>query len=109
MAVLYRPIEAGYKEKYVIEEYKGSDHLSEIMLDAPVSIVLGAQFFFWNLGMRLSKYTMDSIAQEAAEKMHSDSEQLSEENGELINQYLHLHKTMSVELTKLQNFHYIQR
>ena len=109
MAVMYRPIEVGYKTKYIIEEYKGSDHLSEIMLDAPVSIVLGAQVFFWNLGMRLSKYTMDSIAQEAMAKMHSDSEQLSEENGELINQYSHLHKTMSEELTKLQTFHYIQR
>ena len=109
MAVLYRPIEAGYRDKYVIEEYKGSDHLAEVMLDAPVSVVLGAQVFFWNLGMRLSKYTMDSIAQEAEEKMRSGTGQLSEENGELINQYLHLHKTMSAELTRLQNFHYIQR
>ena len=106
MAVLYRPIIIGYNKKYKIEEYKGSDHLAEIMLDAPVSIVLGAQVFFWNLGIRLSKHTMDSMARQAMQKMASDTEQLSEENGELISQYLHLHKTMSEELKRLQNFHY---
>ena len=106
MAVIYRPIVTGYKDRYIIDEYKGSSHLQDVMLDAPVSVVLGAQVFFWNLGIRLSKHTMDSMAHQAMQKMASDTEQPSEESGELINQYLHLHKTMSEELKKLQNFHY---
>tara|TARA_R110002049_G_scaffold170732_2_gene337358 strand:- start:614 stop:1327 length:714 start_codon:yes stop_codon:yes gene_type:complete len=106
MAVVYRPILTGYKDKYVIDEYKGSELLQEVMLDAPVSIVLGAQVFFWNLGIRLSKHTMDSLAEEAIQKMASDNVLHLEENGELINQYLHSHKMMSEELKRLQNFHY---
>ena len=106
MAVLYRPILTGYKDKYLIEEYKGSDHLAEIMKDAPVAVALGMQVFFWNLGIRLSKYTMDYMAEEISKRIASGGEQRLEESGELINRYLHLHKTMSGELTRLQNFHY---
>jgi hypothetical protein len=53
MNVLYRPIVLKVKDKYTINEYKvGTD---DLLLDMPMSAVLSSIFFFWNLGLDLSK------------------------------------------------------
>ena len=39
MAVMYRPIVLKKKDKYLIEEYKGSDEYADIMKFAPLNIV----------------------------------------------------------------------
>jgi hypothetical protein len=61
MAVLYRPIKSKKGKLYEIEEYNGSEKYSEVMKFAPMDAVLGSQVFFYNLGIELLKYTMDSL------------------------------------------------
>lgn len=61
MAVMYRPIVEEFDGKYIIEDYKGTGATSEIMKEAPLSAYLGAQVFFWNLEVELSKITLKSL------------------------------------------------
>jgi len=108
MAVLYRPVikDISNKYHYRIAEYKGSDDFSEVMKDAPVNVALGMQVFFYRLGTKLSKYTMDSLVEQAMLTTNKEGKQLLEENGEIINRFYASHKTMYEDLMKSQNFHY---
>jgi len=63
MAVLYRPIKQKLGEKYLIEDYEGTDKYSELMKDAPLNVVLGAMVFFWNLGKELLQSTIHYLEQ----------------------------------------------
>ena len=54
MAVMYRPIKRKFKDVYDIEKYNGTDN-KEIFKNAPISVYLGAQVFFWNLTNDLLK------------------------------------------------------
>lgn len=60
-AILYRPIEHRLKNLYDIEKYEGTDKHCDKMLDVPVSIILGAYVFFYNLGRELLTATMDYL------------------------------------------------
>ena len=66
MAVMYRPVMPilKHKEKYLIENYEGSDKYSELMKFAPLNVVFGALLFFWNLSKDLSRITQDSLNKE---------------------------------------------
>ena len=59
MNVLYRPVISKLKGKYSIEEYK--IETSEALLDMPMDAVLSSIFFFWNLGLDLSKTMTDYL------------------------------------------------
>ena len=84
MNVLYRPIVTSKVGKYNIEEYTTSN--PEKMLDMPLDAALGSLFFFYNLGMELSKHTILSSNLEEVEEFQ---EQLtSETNGDGINQFM---------------------
>jgi hypothetical protein len=48
-AVCYRPIKQKLKDKYLIEDYKGTAETCEIMRDMPLDIVQGMNVFFYNL------------------------------------------------------------
>lgn len=48
MAVLFRPIETRYKDKYKIQEYEG-DLFHEAMKDMPLSVAMGSLLFFYRL------------------------------------------------------------
>jgi hypothetical protein len=50
LAVLYRPIKTKLKDKYLIEDYEGSDKYSSIMKDVSLEVAFGASVFF--LGFR---------------------------------------------------------
>ena len=50
MAVLYRPIKQKLGEKYLIEDYEGTERYAEKMKDMPLDVVLGSVVFFWHLG-----------------------------------------------------------
>lgn len=63
MAVLYRPIKQKLGNRYLIEDYDGSDKYAEQMLDAPMDVVLSSKVFFWTLGRELLKSTMDFLEQ----------------------------------------------
>jgi len=108
MAVLYRPVikDISNKYHYRIADYEGSDKFSEVMKDAPVNVALGMQVFFYRLGTKLSKYTMDSLMEQAKSTTSKEGKQLLEENGEIINRFYASHKTMYEDLTKFQSFHY---
>jgi len=108
MAVLYRPVikDVSNKYHYRIADYEGSDVFSEVMKDAPVNVALGMQVFFYRLGTKLSKYTMDSLMEQAKLTTNKEGKQLLEENGEIINRFYASHKTMYEDLTKYQSFPY---
>lgn len=82
MAVMYRPITfskgKGHDRMYLIEDYKGSDELCDIMKSAPVSIVLGSQVFFWNLSNELLRFTMDFLQEKG--QTNSQAKQILREN-----------------------------
>ena len=109
LAVFYRPIVAGNKDFYKIEKYKGSGKYSSIMKDAPASVAVGAMLFFCNLGIELSKITMDSLIEhQQTSKLQATTKDLLK-NGDGINQYTHLLKEMSLRLTELQKSMFIKQ
>ena len=73
MAVMYRPITRKFKDVYDIEKYKGTDN-KEIFKNAPISVYLGAQVFFWNLTNDLLKLMPQFLEQELTEEQKSDLE-----------------------------------
>lgn len=68
MAVLYRPIKDTLKDKYLIEDYKGSEE-SEKYKQMPLDIVMGSILFFYNLKNELLKTILKSLNQEAIKGM----------------------------------------
>ncbi|MDB4299392.1 hypothetical protein N9931_00565 [bacterium] len=56
MNVLYRPIKVSKVGKYNIKEYDVKN--PEVMKDMPLGAAIGSVFFFYNLGMELSKHTI---------------------------------------------------
>jgi len=103
MAVFYRPIVAGNKDFYKIEKYEGSDKYSTLMKDAPASVAAGTFLFFLNLGIELSKITMDSLRKQQQTLKEDHTAKGLEKNGDGISQYTQLLKEMSSKLTRLQN------
>ena len=84
MNVLYRPIVTSKVGKYNIEEYSTSN--PEKMLDMPLDAALGSLFFFYNLGLELSKHTILSSNLEEVEEFQGQL--TSETNGVGINQFM---------------------
>ena len=85
MNVLYRPVITSKKGKYNIKEYTADD--PEKMKDMPLGVALGSLFFFYNLGLELSKHTILSSSNLA--EMEIIQEQLtSEKNGDGTHQFL---------------------
>ena len=85
MNVLYRPVITSKKGKYNIKEYTADD--PEKMKDMPLGVALSSLFFFYNLGMELSKHTILSSSNQA--EMEIIQEQLtSEKNGDGTHQFL---------------------
>jgi len=108
LAVLYRPIVAGKKGFYLIEDYKGSDRWSDVMKDAPLNVALGMMVFFYRLERKLLKYTMDYSREELLQKGQLEQHQMDlVRNGDGISQYMDYQEGTYEELMRLQNFHYI--
>ena len=70
MAVLYRPITLRKKGKYLIEDYEGSAKYSEQLKKMPLSVVLGAHVFFYDLVKDLLSY-IPNYLQEQVKGGHS--------------------------------------
>ena len=73
MAVMYRPITRKFKDVYDIEKYKGTDE-KDIFKNAPISVYLGAQVFFWNLMNDLLKLIPQYLEAELTEYQKADLE-----------------------------------
>jgi len=104
MAVLFRPIKQKQGHKYLIEEYEGSHKYSEVMKQMPLSVVLGAMVFFYNLTNELLNYIPNYLEEQLMKEQTIG--QISQENGEAIQNYIHLLKETLRDLNKLQSFHY---
>ena len=84
MSVLYRPVITNKGGKYNIKEYTADN--PDNMKDMPLGVAIGSLFFFYNLGIELSKHTiLSSSNQQEMETIHSML--TSEENGDGINQF----------------------
>jgi hypothetical protein len=86
MAVLYRPITLKSKGTYLIEEYESSDKYADLMKELPVSLFIGAQVFFYNLGKDLVTGILNSLDQETLTS--SGLEKILEESGGGIPQFM---------------------
>lgn len=85
MNVLYRPIKTSKLGKYNIEEYDVKN--PESMKDMPLGAAIGSVFFFYNLGIELSKHiVLYSNNQQEMEDIQG--QQISEKNGVGINQFM---------------------
>ena len=104
MAVLFRPLKQKQGHKYLIEEYEGSHKYSEVMKQMPLSVVLGAMVFFYNLTNELLNYIPNYLEKELAKEQTIG--QISQESGEAIQNYIHLLKETLQDLKKLQSFRY---
>jgi len=104
MAVLFRPLKQKQGHKYLIEEYEGSHKYSEVMKQMPLSVVLGAMVFFYNLTNELLNYIPSYLEKQLTKVQTKD--QISRENGEAIQNYIHLLKETLHDLNKLQDFRY---
>lgn len=102
MAVLYRPIQYRKGKTYHIQRYKGSEHLADVMRDAPLDVFLGVQVFFYNLAKKLGIYTMDSTLQQLLTKEEELLEKGLVKNGEDTKQSILLHREMLQDLMKSQ-------
>lgn len=85
MAVLYRPIQNKVKHKYSIEDYTAEGQ--EVYKDTPMNVVFGSMFFFYRLGMDLSKI-MTYYFQDKKELHLQESNSLVK-SGDGINQFMH--------------------
>ena len=104
MAVLFRPLKQKQGHKYLIEEYEGSHKYSEVMKEMPLSVVLGAMVFFYNLTNELLNYIPSYLEKELTKEQTKG--QISQESGEAIQNYIHLLKETLQDLKKLQSFRY---
>jgi len=104
MAVLYRPITLSKGGKYLIEEYNGTRLTSEVMLQMPLSVVMGSMVFFYRLTNELLKAIPNYLEKQT--KMQSMKGQISVENGEAIKSYIHSLRGTLDDLTKSQSYHY---
>lgn len=69
MSVLYRPIKKEAAGLYNIEKYEGAKY-HDYIKEMPMSAVIGALVFFWNLGMDLLKYTAQSLTVKEENRQH---------------------------------------
>jgi len=102
MAVLYRPIKQKLGEKYLIEDYEGTERYAEKMKDMPLDVVLGSVVFFWHLGKELLKSTMDYLVENP--QMDILNKRSLENGGDGILQSMHLLREMLDDLMKLPNY-----
>lgn len=85
MAVLYRPIDKKYGDKYSIVEYEAGD--GEVMKDMPLEAAISSIIFFYHLGIDLSQAMMNYL--EEQEETNLVQYLNSEASGVGINQFTH--------------------
>jgi hypothetical protein len=94
MAVLYRPIENKYGDKYSIKDYEAGD--GEVMKDMPLEAVISSIIFFYHLGIDLSQAMMNYL--EEQEETSLVQYLNSEISGVGINQFTHSLKAILDDL-----------
>jgi hypothetical protein len=96
MAVLYRPIKKeGLNGTYEIEKYNGSITYSDVMLHAPLNVVLGANVFFYNLGNELLSSTMTYLEGQKEVMTILQEHSLQEDGVGIVQSMLSLKETLA--------------
>lgn len=102
MSVLFRPIIQSKKEFYLIDDYAGTRRYSDVMLDMPVNVAMGAMVFFYRLGSKLPLLTMDYLQRTLKkEGVPQRLKPILGENGDGIKVYTRYLKEMSEESMRL--------
>ena len=70
MAVLYRPIVSTFNDTYSISEYKVPNAHEDALKGMPVSVMLGANVFFWNLIRELLEHIPSYLKKEMGEESY---------------------------------------
>ena len=94
MAVLYRPIDTKYGDKYSIKDYEAGD--GDVMKDMPLEAVISSIIFFYHLGIDLSQAMMNYL--EEQEETSLVQYLNSEASGVGINQFTHSLKAILDDL-----------
>ena len=102
MSVLYRPVTLQKKDKYKIEEYKGTDN-AEAFKQMPLDIVMGSLVFFYRLSNELLKITLNYLSKEMKKELTMEQRQTLASSGVGINQFMESLKEMSPNLMKSLN------
>ncbi len=102
MAVLYRPITSKIKNKYLIEEYQGSDKYSSLMKGITMDVVMGAVLFFWTLSRQLLTIIPKYLEQLA--KGQKEALMDLEKNGGGINTFISSLEETCSKLMKLSGY-----
>tara|TARA_R110002153_G_scaffold178250_4_gene331403 strand:+ start:217 stop:867 length:651 start_codon:yes stop_codon:yes gene_type:complete len=85
MNVFYRPIIAKVGKKYIIKKY--NPETKEEILDMPMDAVVSSLFFFLNLGLELSKITLNYL--KIPQTIQSEEYKHLQQNTDGISQFLH--------------------
>ena len=93
MSVLYRPVTMRKGDKYLIEEYDGTDD-AESMKQMRLDVVMGSIVFFYNLNNELLQTILNYLNREVPNQMNTLQLQTLEKNGVGINQSMDLLKEM---------------
>ncbi len=94
MAVLYRPIDTRYEDRYSIVNYDGKE--TDIMKDMPLAVCFSSIVFFYNLGIELSQIMMGYM--EMMTPTQRRELEALELNGGGISQFSHSLKVMLEDL-----------
>lgn len=89
MTVMYRPVTKRQKERYIIEEYKGSTLYAEDMKGLPLEVALGSMVFFYSLGNELLRHSLTYSVQEIAKELITAQPHSSIESGDGTAVFLH--------------------
>ena len=93
MSVLYRPVTMRKGDKYLIEEYDGTDD-AESMKQMRLDVVMGSIVFFYNLNNELLQTILNYLNREVPNQMNTLQLQTLEKSGDSINQSMDLLKEM---------------
>jgi hypothetical protein len=93
MSVLYRPVTMKKGDKYLIEEYNGTDD-AESMKQMRLDVVMGSIVFFYNLNNELLQTILNYLNREVPNQMNTLQLQTLERSGVGINQSMDLLKEM---------------
>lgn len=106
MAVMYRPIENKYSDKYKIEKYEGTGKYCDVMKEAPLDVVFGAMVFFWTLANELLRASLDYLREEARVMITQHNHSLIQ-SGDGIIQSMRLLEEMLPSLMPLPKVDYL--
>ena len=102
MSVLYRPVTLQKKDKYQIEDYKGTDN-AEAFKQMPLDVVMGSLVFFYRLSNELLTITLNYLSKKMKKELTMDQKKTLESNGVSISRFMVSLEGMSPNLMKSLN------